>query len=139
MGTAVGDLTRYQYLPLNAFERVQLLNTIQIPRWTYRTLFLPNDSMFTAMDSMCLRFVLMAEGMELNKVVVHKSHHVLYVTSPHRLGRMGLHQLFWAHRARFTTMVQNTLRSRPGSVGCDLSKELPSRAVPIRNYLAMLT
>ena len=36
-------------------------------------------------------------------------------------------------------MVQNTLRSRPGSIGCNLSKELPSRAVPIRNYLAILT
>ena len=62
---------------MNAFERVQLLNTILIPRWTYRTLFLPNDSMFKTMDSMCLRFVLMAEGMELNKVDVHKSYNVL--------------------------------------------------------------
>ena len=94
MGTAATDLARYQYLPLNAFERVQLLNTIVIPRWTYRTLFLPNDSMFKAMDSMCLRFVLMAEGMELNKVDVHKSYNVLHVSSPHRLGGMGLHQLF---------------------------------------------
>ena len=139
MGTAAADLARYQYLPLNAFERVQLLNTVLIPQWTYCTLFLPNDSMFKTMDSMCLRFVLMAEGMELNKVDVHKSYNVLHVTSPHRLGGMGLHQLFWAHRAHFTTMVQNTLRSRPGSIGGDLSKELPSRAVPIRNYLAILT
>ena len=61
-----------------------------IPRWTYRTLFLPNDSMFKTMDSVCLRFVLMAEGMELNKVDVHKSYNVLHVTSPHRLGGMGL-------------------------------------------------
>ena len=49
VGTAAVDLARYQYLPLNAFERVQLLNTILIPRWTYRTLFLPNDSMFNTM------------------------------------------------------------------------------------------
>ena len=56
--------------------------------------------MFKTMDSMCLRFVLMAEGMELNKVDVHKSYNVLHVTFPHRLGGMGLHQLFWAHRAR---------------------------------------
>ena len=127
-------------MPLNAFERVQLLNTVLIPRWTYRTLFLPNDSMFKTMDSMCSRFVLMAEGMELNKVNVHKSYNVLHVTSPHRLGGMGLHQRFRAHMACFTTMVQNTLCSRPGSIGCcDLSKELPSRALPIRNYLAILT
>ena len=43
VGTAAADLARYQYLPLNAFERVQLLNTVLIPRWTYRTWFLPND------------------------------------------------------------------------------------------------
>ena len=114
-------------------------NTILIPRWTYRTLFSPNDSMFKAMDAMCLRFMLMAEGMELNKIGIHKLYTVLHVTSPHRLGGMGLHQLFWAHRARFITMVQNTLRSCPESIGCNLSKELPSRAVPIRNYLAILT
>ena len=75
-------------------------------------------------------------GMELNKVGVHKSYNVLHVTSPD-LGGMGLHLLLC--RARFITMVQNTLRSRPGSIGCDLSKEVPSRAVPIRNYLAVLT
>ena len=134
MGTAAADVARYQYLPLNAFERVQLLNTVLVPRWTYRTLILSNDSMFKAMDSMCLRFVLMAEGMEPNKVDVHKSYNVLHANSPYRMGGMALHQLFWAHRAHFTTMVQDTLCSRPGSIGCDLSKELPSRAVPIRNY-----
>ena len=139
MGMAAAELARYQYLPLNAFERLQLLNTVLIPQWTYRTWFLPNDSMFKAMDSMCLRFVLMAEGMEVNKVGVHKSYNVLHVTSPHRLGGMGLHQLFRAHRAHVTTIVQNTLRSRPGSIGCDLSKEMSSRAVPIHNYLAIIT
>ena len=118
---------------------MQLLNTILIPRWTYRTLFLPNDSMFKAMDAMCLRFMLMAEGMELNNIDIHKLYNVLHITSPHRLGGMGLHQLFQAHKAHFITMVQNTLRSHPGSTGCDLSKELPPRAVPIRNYLAILT
>ena len=41
--------------------------------------------------------------------------------------------------ARIITMVQNTVCSRPGSIGCNLSKDLASRAVPIRNYLAILT
>ena len=103
-GTAACGLA-YQCLPLNAFKRVQLLNTVLIPWWTYRTLFLPNDSMFKAMDSMCLQFMLMAEGMELNKANIHKSYNILHVTSPHHLGGMGLHQLFWAHRARFIIMV----------------------------------
>ena len=81
----------------------------------------------------------MAEGMELNKTDVHKPYNVLHVTSPLRVGGMGLHPMFWAHRARFVTMMQNTLRARPNTMGCDLSRELPSRAVPIRNYLAILT
>ena len=138
MGAAAADLARCQYLPLNACEWVRLLNTVLISFWTYRTLFLPNDSMFKAMDSMCLRFVLMAEGMELNKVDVHKSYNVLHVTSPHRLGGMGLHQLFYAHKAHLTTMVQTMLRSPLGSIGCDLSKEPPCRTLAIRNYLATL-
>ena len=139
VGKAAADLVRNQYLPLNAFERVQLLTPLLIPWWVYRTLFLPNDSMFKAMDSMYLRFVLMAEGMELNKIDVHKSHNVLHVSSPHRLGGMGLHHLFRAHRACFITTVQNTLHSHPGSIGCDISTEYLSRAVSIRNYLAVLT
>ena len=139
MGTVCADLARYQRLPMNAFERVQLLNTSLIPRWNYWTLFLPNDSMFKIVDSMCLRFVLMAKGMELNKTDVHKSYNVLHVTSPLRVGGMGPHQFFWAHWARFVTMMQNTLRARLNTMGCDLSRELPSRAVPIRNYLAILT
>ena len=76
--------------------------------------------------------------MELNKVDVHKSYSVLHVTPPHRRGAMGVHQPFWDHRARFTTMVQNMLRSRPGSIGCDLSNELRCRAVPC-NYVAILS
>ena len=70
--------------------------------------------------------------MGLNKIDIQKSYNVLHVTSPHRYGGMGLHQLFWAHRARFNAMVHNTLHSRPGSIGCDLSQELPSRAVPMQ-------
>ena len=82
--------------------------------------------MYKTMDSMCLRFVLIVEGMELSKVDVHKSYTVLHVTSPQPLDGMGLHLLFRAHRARFTTLVQNTLNLRPGSIGSDLSEKLPS-------------
>ena len=41
-------------LPLNAFERTQLLNAVLMPKWTYRTLFLPNDFMFKVVDTVCL-------------------------------------------------------------------------------------
>ena len=52
---------------------VLLLKTILIPWWTYRTLFLAKDSMLKALDAMCLRFVLMVQGMEVNKIGIHKS------------------------------------------------------------------
>ena len=105
MGTISTDLAWFQYLRMNTFERAPLHNTILIPQWNYQTLLLPNDSMFKAMDSMCLRIVLVGEGMELNKNDVHKSYNVLHVTSPPRLGGMSLHQMFWAHSARFVTML----------------------------------
>ena len=37
------DLTQYSALPLNAFERVKLLNFPLIPRWLYHTMFIPHD------------------------------------------------------------------------------------------------
>ena len=40
------DLTRYRALPLNAFEGVQLLNSVLIPHWMYHTMFIPHDRMF---------------------------------------------------------------------------------------------
>ena len=78
-------------LPLNAFEQVQLLNTVPMPNWTYRTLFLPNDSTFKAADTMCLDFVRPAKGMERNTLNIHKSHNVVHVTSPLKDGGLRLH------------------------------------------------
>ena len=39
-------LTWYRALQLNTFERVQLLNSVLIPRWLYHTMFIPHDRMF---------------------------------------------------------------------------------------------
>ena len=49
------DLTRYRALPLDAFERVQLLNSVLIPRWLYHTMFIPHDRMFQHIDKICLK------------------------------------------------------------------------------------
>ena len=94
MRTVCADPARYRCLPLNAFERVQLMNTILISRWNYRVQFLANDSMFKTIDSMCLESVLMVEGMEHNEVDIHNSYNALIVMSPLQLGGMGLHQIF---------------------------------------------
>ena len=61
------DLTRYRALPLNAFERVQLLNSVLIPRWLYHTMFIPHDRMLQHMDKICLIFVPIAKGLDTTK------------------------------------------------------------------------
>ena len=61
------DLTRYRALPLNAFERVQLLNSMLIPRWLFHTMLIPHDHMFQYIDKICLEFVAIAKGLEHNK------------------------------------------------------------------------
>ena len=94
IGTICADLPRYRMLPLNAFERIPLMNTVLMPKWTYRTRFLPNGAMFKVIGTMCLEFVSVAEGVERHKHDVYTSHCVLHVTLPLRIGRMGLHQMF---------------------------------------------
>ena len=44
------NLARYTMVPLNAFERVQLLNSVLIPWWPYYTMFIPHDRMFHHID-----------------------------------------------------------------------------------------
>ena len=58
------------------------LTLCSLPQWTYRTLFLSNDSMFHTIDKMCLEFVLITEGMERNSDDVNKFHNVLHVPAP---------------------------------------------------------
>ena len=74
--------------------------------------------------------------MELNKSKVHKSHNLLHVTSPLK---MGLHQIFWSHHSGFVTLLQTTLHAQPIALVHDLQHTLPASAVPIRNYLSILT
>ena len=72
----------YYLLPLNAFERMQLINIMLMPEWAYCTLFLSNDSMFSTIDKMCVEFILIAEGMERNSDDVVMSHDILQVPAP---------------------------------------------------------
>ena len=54
-------------LARNVVAWVKLLNTLLMPKWTYRTLFLPNDTTFKVVNTMSLGFVLSPEGMERTK------------------------------------------------------------------------
>ena len=89
------DLTRYRALPLNAFEWVQLLNSVLIPRWLYHTMFIPRDRMFQHIDKICLEFVAIAKGLEHNKENIYKAHNVIHINSPVKYGGLGLQQICW--------------------------------------------
>ena len=87
-------LTRYRALPLNAFERVQLLNSMLIPRWLYITMFISHDRMFQHIDNICLEFVAIAKGLEHNKENIYKAHNVAHINSPVKYGGLGLQQIY---------------------------------------------
>ena len=87
------DLPRYKSLPRNAFERVQLLNSMLIPGWFYHAMFIPHDHMFHHIDRVCLEFVAIAHGLEHNKDDIYKAHNVTHITAPLRVGGLGLRQI----------------------------------------------
>jgi hypothetical protein len=57
-------LAAYERLPLNAWERVELVNTVLSPRWTYRMLLIPNDITFKQLDKLTKEFVSSSKGVE---------------------------------------------------------------------------
>ena len=106
MITKVGaDLAQYRALPLDAFERVQPLNCVLIPRWLYHTMFIPHDRMFHHIDKICLEFVAIAKGSEHNKENIYRAHNVTHIDSPVKYGGLGLRQIYWAYRTRYVTLV----------------------------------
>ena len=88
------DLTQYRVLPRNAFERVQLLNSVLIPRWLYHAVFIPHDRMFHHIDKICLDFVAIAKGLEPNTEGIYKAHNVTHINSAVKYGGLGLLQIY---------------------------------------------
>ena len=126
------DLTRCGALPLNAFERVQLLNSVLISRWLYHTMFIPHDRMFQHIDQTCLEFVAIAKGLEHNKENIHKAHNATHINSRVKYGGLGLQQIYRAYRTRYVTLVQGLLRKPTGRFS-----RLVAR--PIRDYITVLS
>ena len=60
------DLAAYERLPLNAWERVELVYTVLNPRWTYRMLLIPNDITFKQLDKLTKEFVTNCKGVGKN-------------------------------------------------------------------------
>ena len=51
------DIAAYRTLPLNAYEKVVIINAVLIPRWTYRGLFLGNRSRMALWDDILLHYI----------------------------------------------------------------------------------
>ena len=132
-------LARYCVLPLNAFGRVHLFNIGIMSQWMHRTLFLSKESMFRTINTRCLEFVLIAEGMEWNSDNVNKSHNVPHVPAPLHKGRLALQLMLWSHHARFVTMMQSIVHTKHSSLVNNVNHVLPSHATTTHHYLSILT
>ena len=133
------DLTRYRTLPLNAFERVQLLNSVLIPRWLYHTMFIPHDRMFQHIDKMWLIFVAIAKGLEHNKENIYKAHNVTHINSPVKYGGLGLQQIYWAYRTRYITLVQGLLRKPTGRLCRLVAQSIERMMTRLCDYVTVLS
>ena len=131
------DLTRYRALLLNAFERVQLLNSVLIPRWLYHAMFIPHDRMFQHIDKICLEFVAIAKGLEHNKENIYKAHNATHINSPVKYGGLGLRQIYWAYRTRHVTLVQGLLRKPTGRLSRLVAQPIECMMTPLRDYIAV--
>ena len=132
MSQITSDLSRYQHLPLDAFERAQLFSLVLFPKWCYRSLFIPHDRMFYEIDQKARIFVTAAKGIE-------PRHHVTHITYPPNLGGSGLHQIYCTDGSRYISLLQCALHS-PHSPLRELASfpvSLPQSMAPIKDYVAL--
>ena len=130
-------LRRYRALPLHAFERLQLLNSVLIPRWLYHTMFIPHDAMFQHIDKICLEFVAIAKGLEHNKENIYKTHIVTHINSPVKYGGLGLQQIYWACRTRYVTLVQGLPRKTTRRLSRLVAQPIERMMTPLRDYVTV--
>ena len=74
MGVMFNALSWHGLLPVNALEKVRLINTLLLLRWLYRELSTPTNNMFRTIGIVCLSFILAAQDMESNSDDIHWSH-----------------------------------------------------------------
>ena len=101
------DIVAYRTLPLNAYEKVAIINAVLIPRWTYRGLFLGNRSRMALCDDILQHYIWDTPGMEqqMNK-------HRLTTNLSH--GGLGLRQLWWSYITRWGQAgAARTIEQRP--------------------------
>ena len=130
LSRAQADVACFGHLPLNSFERAQLLNSVLIPQWVYHSLLVPDDRLFHQLDKVGKSFVLTVRGMD-------KIHNTSHITAPKNAGGMGPHQVYWAYRVRYITVMQDILR-RPNLVRHMGEHPVPHNVITLRNYMHAL-
>ena len=93
------DIAVYRTLPLNAYEKVAIVNAVLIPRWTYRGLFLGNRSRMALWDDILLHYIRDTPGTEQQM-----NRHRLTTNLSH--GGLGLRQLWWSYITQWITLGQ---------------------------------
>ena len=98
------DIAAYRTLPLNAYEKVAIINAVLILRCTYRGLFLGNRTRMAHWDDILLQYIRDTPGIEqqMNK-------HRLSTSLSH--GGQGLRQLWWSYITRWVTLGQQELQN----------------------------
>ena len=102
-----------------------------MPRWVYRSLFVASDQLLHDIDMLAREFVTTAKGVE-------RRHHVLHLTDPVHRGGTELHQMYWAFRCRYISLMQTVLRNRDHRVRVIAQRPVDRKMAPIWDYVTML-
>ena len=57
------DLAQYAHIPMDGWERKQVVNSILMPRWLHRAVLIPSDRSYKAVDDLCSMFVRQPKSM----------------------------------------------------------------------------
>ena len=93
------QVAAYTILPLTSFERAQIVNSVLIPRWVYKSLFMWDVCWGNGMETAFEEFVLQAPCVEKYRIYTD-------VTE----GGLGLHSASWAVFCALIQLVQRALR-----------------------------
>ena len=87
LGLVQSSLVQYQSVPLDGWERAQLVNFVLLPRWLHRLVLLPSDKTLHQIDTLVADFIRAPTGMEATM-----NHHM--TGTPPKEGGMGVRQLY---------------------------------------------
>ena len=82
LGLVRSDLAQYAFIPMNGWERSQLVNFVLMARCMHRLILLPSDGTFHRIDTMIFEFVRQPKGM-------HMAHNHHLLGTPVRDGGLG--------------------------------------------------